>query len=106
MKTTLFFDTGTGNSLWTAEKIAGFLDRAELVALSRYRDRIFHCDSETVGLVFPVHIWGVPSPVIEFLQNLEARQAQYIFAAAVNAGQVAATLLQLQKILNAKNLHL
>ncbi|MRR17688.1 MAG: 4Fe-4S ferredoxin [Deltaproteobacteria bacterium] len=106
MKTTLFFYTGTGNSLWTAQKIAGFLDGAELIALSRYRDEKFHCDAETIGLVFPVHIWGVPPPVCEFLKNLEARQAQYIFAAAVNAGQVAATLLQLQKILNAKNLHL
>jgi len=106
MKTTLFFYTGTGNSLWTAEKIAGFLDRAELIALSRYRDKIFHCDSDAIGLVFPVHIWGVPSPVIEFLQNLEAASVQYIFGVAVNAGQVAGTLLQLQKILNAKNLHL
>ena len=31
MKTTIYFYTGTGNSLWTARKLAGRLDQAELV---------------------------------------------------------------------------
>lgn len=106
MKTTIYFYTGTGNSLWTAGKIAGCLDPSELIPLSRHKKKSLSCDSECIGLVFPVHIWGVPPPVIEFLQRLKADPAQYIFAVAVNAGQVAATLLQLQKLLRAKHLHL
>lgn len=106
MKTTLYFYSGTGNSLWTARKIADGLEQTELICLSSHQKEFSPCDSERIGLVFPVHIWGVPPPVIKFLQHLNADSAQYIFAVAVNAGQVAATLIQLQKRLNAKNLQL
>lgn len=106
MKTTLYYYSGTGNSLWTARKLAGLLDETDLIAISPCRKKQFRCDSEVIGLVFPVHIWGVPPPVVEFLQKLQADSASYIFAVAVNAGQVAATLIQLQKILNVKGLQL
>jgi ferredoxin len=106
MKTTIYFYTGTGNSLWTAGKIAGCLGQTELIPLNRRNKQSFPCDSERIGLVFPVHIWGVPPPVIEFLQSLKADPAQYVFAVAVNAGQVAATLIQLRKLLLAKHIHL
>lgn len=106
MKTTIYFYTGTGNSLWTAGKIAGYLEPSELIPLSRHKEQSLVCDSERIGLVFPVHIWGVPPPVIEFLQRLKADPAQYFFAAAVNAGQVAATLVQLRKILQTKHVEL
>jgi ferredoxin len=106
MKTTIYFYTGTGNSLWTARKIADCVDQSELVPLKRNGDESLQCDSERIGLVFPVHIWGLPAPVIDFVHRLKAGPRQYIFAVAVNAGQVAATLIQLEKLLRAKNLHL
>lgn len=106
METTIYFYTGTGNSLWTAGKIADRLDQSELIPLNRNRKDDFHCDSKHIGLVFPVHIWGLPPPVIDFVHRLKADPAQYIFAVAVNAGQVAATLIQLQKLLVTKGLHL
>lgn len=106
MKTTIFFYTGTGNSLWTARKLAGFLEPSELIPISLEKKQHPPRDADCTGLVFPVHIWGAPPPVIEFLQNWTTEPTQYIFAIAVNAGQVAATLLQLQKILSAKGLHL
>lgn len=106
MKTTIYFYTGTGNSLWTARNLAGRLDQSEVISLSRNKQQSLSCDSERIGLVFPVHIWGVPPPVIEFLRSLKANPTQYVFAVAVNAGQVAATLIQLRKLLHAKHLHL
>ena len=106
METTIFFYTGTGNSLWTAKKIADCLDQSEMVPMSRCGKESFVCNAAHIGLVFPVHIWGVPPPVIEFLQRLKADSKSYVFAVAVNAGQVAATLIQLQKLLQAKHLPL
>lgn len=106
MNTIIYFYTGTGNSLWTARQIAGHLNRAQLIPLSLGRKEPVACDAECIGLVFPVHIWGVPPPVIEFLQRLQAGSSPYVFAAAVNAGQVASTLIQLKKLLQVKNLHL
>ena len=106
MKTTIYFYTGTGNSLWTARKLADHLDQSELVPLKRNREESLPCDSERIGLVFPVHIWGLPPPVIDFVHRLKAGPGQYFFAVAVNAGQVAATLIQLEELLQTKGLHL
>lgn len=106
METTIYFYTGTGNSLWTARKIADRLDQSELVPLNRNSKDAVHCDSERIGLVFPVHIWGLPLPVIRFIRRLNVDPAQYFFAVAVNAGQVAATLIQLKDLLIAKGQHL
>jgi ferredoxin len=53
-----------------------------------------------------VHIWGVPHRVLAFLDILAGKTSKYYFAVAVNAGQVAATLLQLKKAMIAKGLEL
>lgn len=106
METTIYFYTGTGNSLWTARKIVEGLGPAELIPISFRREQSFRCDSLRIGLVFPVHIWGVPQPVVQFLHRLKADSATYVFAVAVNAGQVAATLIQLRQLLLARHLHL
>lgn len=106
MKTTLFFYSGTGNALWTAEKIAVRLESADIDALARRREKVVRPPSPGVGLIFPVHIWGVPPPVLNFIDRLEVAPDQYLFAVTVHAGQVAATLVRLQKHLRARGLFL
>lgn len=99
MNTVLYYFSGTGNSLWVARELAARLpDGAELVSLSgRYPLPAADCDR--LGLVFPVHVWGVPRRVIDFVRQLQVGPECYIFAMAVNAGQVAGTLLQLETLL-------
>ena len=53
--------------------------------------------ADKVGLILPVHIWGLPHGVIHFVNRLQIKRETYLFALAVNAGQIAATLLQLKK---------
>jgi len=98
MNTTIFYHTGTGNSLWVARRIADELGDAELVSISECKDEKKTVGSEIVGFVFPVHIWGVPAPVIRFVNTLKGSQPDYIFAIAVNAGQVSNTLVQLKRL--------
>ena len=62
--------------------------------------------ADRVGIIFPVHMWGVPRRVIAFLNTLAKDPSRYYFAVAVNAGQVAATLLQLKKLMDGKGLSL
>ena len=83
--------------MWVARTLARDLGNAELISIARQNN--FSIDSEVIGFVFPVHIWGVPPRIIEFVRGLRAPRAAYIFAVAVNAGQVANTLVQLKKIL-------
>ena len=104
MTTTIFYYTGTGNSLWTARRLASALGETQCVSLKRCTEEKIVCGAERIGLVFPVHIWGVPPPVVEFVGRLNVDPAQYLFALAVNAGQPAATLIQLQSILREKQL--
>jgi hypothetical protein len=106
MSTTLYYYTGTGNSLWIARILAKELGDAGTISISRISSGTLESRGDAVGIIFPVHIWGVPHPIIAFLNALAKDPSRYYFAVAVNAGQVAATLLQLKKLMHAKGLTL
>jgi ferredoxin len=63
-------------------------------------------NSQAIGVVFPVHMWGVPQPIIKFINEIKALSPQYIFALAVDAGQIANTLVQLKNILKKNGMNL
>jgi len=98
MKTVIFYYTGTGNSLWSARLLAEKLDNAKLLPM-KGADLLAAGAADAVGFAFPVHMWGVPGPVLEFLEKLALKPNVYYFALAVNAGQVSRTLLQLRGFL-------
>jgi Pyruvate/2-oxoacid:ferredoxin oxidoreductase delta subunit len=106
MDTAIFFFTGTGNSLWAARTLAGELGRAEWIPLAAWKREKRGLDAKTIGLVFPVHIWGVPRRVLDFVGELKTLRPDYLFAIAVNAGQVANTLVQLKSVLRESGLNL
>ncbi len=106
MKTDLFFYTGTGNSLWTARSLAKELGDAEIIPITRCSGAPVVSRAAAIGIIFPVHIWGLPPRVIAFADALAKDASRYHFAVAVNAGQVAATLLQLNKRMQARGLSL
>jgi ferredoxin len=99
METTIFYYTGTGNSLWTARTLAKLSGEAELVSISDWMKVKRPINSKVIGVVFPVHMWGVPPPVIKFIGELKALASQYVFGIAVDAGQVANTLVQVKSLL-------
>jgi ferredoxin len=107
MRTTIYAYSGTGNSLWAARTLAGTLGEAEVVpVVQAARATPPRCDSEVVGLVFPVHMWGLPPPIVDFASRLEVREGAYLFAVAVHAGQVSRTLIQLRELLAGRRLAL
>ena len=109
MKTRLYVYTGTGNSLWIARRLALELKEAPLEFmpyLSVGFKGDFKAEADQVGIIFPVHIWGLPIRLIEFINHLQANPETYFFALAVNGGQPAATLLQLQKLISPRKLSL
>jgi len=96
MPTTIFYTTGTGNSLWVARELGQALGGATIRSMAPLPERIVDVDSALVGLVFPVHMWGVPGHVLQFLELLKKDSTKRYFAVAVNAGQVSRTLVQLR----------
>ena len=109
MKMRLFVHTGTGNSLWIARQLALELKDTTLEFmpfLSVDSKRDFVIEADRAGIIFPVHIWGLPIRVIQFINHLQVKPETYFFALAVNAGQTAATLLQLQRLMSTRGLPL
>ncbi len=102
---TIFYFTGTGNSLWVARTLASELGGAELKSIPDWQGKET-IDSRVIGLVFPVHIWGVPRIVLDFIQKLKILNPDSVFAIAVNGGEVANTLVQLKKSLRKEGLNL
>jgi ferredoxin len=103
MKTVIYYYTGTGNSLWTARLMAGELGDTSLYGMSQMTAA---GGADAVGLVFPVHMWGVPGLALRFIEKLEKNPNTYYFAVAVNAGQVSRTLVQLEKLMRVRGITL
>jgi len=105
MKTRLSIYTGTGNSLWVARQLVAALPSTR-VEFMRYPKKSFRVEADAVGIIFPVHIWGLPARVIQFVNHLKVKPGTYLFAVAVNAGQPAATLVQLKRLMAVHHLPL
>ncbi|MBM4341070.1 MAG: 4Fe-4S ferredoxin [Deltaproteobacteria bacterium] len=105
MKTEIFVYTGTGNSLWIAHQLAVALEDTAIKFMP-FLSGEFEVNADRIGIIFPVHIWGLPRRVIRFINHLKPKPETYSFAVAVNAGQPAATLLQLQKLMSVQKMSL
>lgn len=102
MQYTIFYYTGTENSLWIAKRLRDLLGEMRLESMAQGDRASKNADTDAIGFVFPVHMWGVPRRVIDFVKTLKFDLSRYYFCIAVNAGQVAATNLQMKKLVRAK----
>jgi len=98
MKTVLFYFSATGNSLSAARNIAERLGETELISIPDVLNEPFETDSQRIGLVFPVHMFGVPRMVVRFINNLKAPAGAYIFAIATSGGMPCATLKEAARL--------
>ena len=64
----IYYFSGTGNSKWLAEQLAS---KTEDIAVNLIECSVVSSiDNQTIGIVFPIHAWGVPEPVLEFVKKL------------------------------------
>ncbi|MBF0204921.1 MAG: EFR1 family ferrodoxin, partial [Desulfamplus sp.] len=61
---------------------------------------------EKIGFIFPVHWYGPPKKILEFIDSLPGATSKYLFALAVSGGQVAKALIKLEKFINSKKMSL
>jgi ferredoxin len=99
MKTTIFYFSGTGNSLAVAQQIAAKLDSTFLVRIQKPFPKHPDVSADRIGIVFPVYMWGLPGAVKEFAAKLGAGAGKYIFAVTTYGGFPAATLHMLSGVL-------
>ena len=78
----IFYFTGTGNSLYAAQKLA---DEGEKIIsiVDALRSKAFHYTlnaGEKLGFVFPVYFYTVSDPVLELVRKLTVENAGFVYA--------------------------
>ena len=69
-KTTLYYFTGTGNSLYIAKCLKDKLNECELISIaSLINQNSINATSEKVGFIFPVYTWSLPKIVYDFVRR-------------------------------------
>ena len=106
MTTEILCYSGTGNSLWAARQLAAELGDTRLRLQRTLPPGPIHVAADALGLVFPVHIFGVPGPVRRLLDRLEVPAGAYVFAVAVNSGMSARSLPALKAWLGRRRIRL
>lgn len=89
----IFYFSATGNSRWAALQLAEMLgDRA--VDMMKRDPGSYDLTGQTVGLVFPVHAWGVPGPAERFVRKLRGKPsfAYAVATCGAEAGKALETL--------------
>ncbi|MFX0141716.1 MAG: EFR1 family ferrodoxin [Candidatus Hodarchaeota archaeon] len=104
METTVYFFTGTGNSLKIAKVLTEKLRDSELIPIAKiWQMENLNSTSEKIGFIFPLYYSGLPKIVHDFISNLDLSRSNYIFTVITSAGDInEQPLQQLNKILEAK----
>jgi ferredoxin/flavodoxin len=107
----IFYFSATGNSLYTAQKLALSLQEPICNIIDFINQNNFNYilkQGERFGLVFPVYAWGLPKPVITFLQNIQISSftPYYTFAVITCGENIGTSMNTLKKILKKKNIYL
>lgn len=73
--------SGTGNSRYVASQLARELGQ-DCSPLMQTGPASFLRSGESVGMVFPIYSWGLPAPVIDFVNHMRSNDAapeQYLW---------------------------
>jgi ferredoxin len=99
MKTTIYYFSGTGNSLKIARDIAARLGDTTLIPVGKAINEPLDLSADRIGLVFPVYMWGMPDIIARFARRLTVGSDKYLFAVVNYGGFPGATLPSLAKTL-------
>ncbi|MBR1647889.1 MAG: EFR1 family ferrodoxin [Selenomonadaceae bacterium] len=105
MQTEIFYFSATGNSLYAARFLQAALS-AEIFSIPEMlRRKNFVSAAEKVGFIFPMHYYGLPLPVQDFVRELELPNARYIFSVATcGVPYLGCPFTNLNELLAEKNL--
>lgn len=101
---TIYFFSGTGNSIWVAKQLKEKLNDTKLVSISEVvKNDVIEDKSPVIGFVFPIYMWNMPFIVRRFIEKLKVNEQTYYFSVVTNAGSSGNTLPILNKLLKTKN---
>jgi len=98
--TSLYYFTGTGNSLAVARRIAGQIGNCDLFPIPPQvtSSKVILPVADRVGIVCPVYSFGLPAIVAEFASRVMVAGMTYRFAVLTKGGIGDSALKQLDQI--------
>ncbi len=107
MKNTIYYFTGTGNSLQIAKYLKDRLPDTRLIRVCKKNLTITEdTQSDRIGFVFPVYYRGLPQMLFQFLKHLKVSPHTYFFAVSTYGSYPALTLEQIDELLKKKGARL
>jgi Pyruvate/2-oxoacid:ferredoxin oxidoreductase delta subunit len=104
---TIFYFTGTGNSLQVAKDIADQLSGINVCALaSIMQEDSIIINAKSVGFVFPIYFSRIPLLVEKFIEKLTIRSNPYIFAVVTYGGAPSDAIHKLNRLLQKQSINL
>ncbi len=94
----IFYLSGTGNSLYAAQKAQAVLPDCRLENIGSYLQKPYQVDDKVVGIVCPVYCFALPPVVADFVQQLQAAP-EYCFAIVTMGANAGFALKQLRQLL-------
>jgi len=86
MRTIIYYFSATGNSLKVAKDLAQELGEADIVPITKALGSDEADSFDTVGIIFPVYMFGLPLIVADFLKKIKIKNAAYVFCVATFGG--------------------
>ena len=108
MSNTIFYFTGTGNSLKIAKDIAE-ASNSKIISIAKNVSNIHSFTPiNTVGFIFPVYYCGIPKIVMDFMEKKDLSNISYVYVVALygSTGGNAGCIHQARNILFKKGVKL
>lgn len=96
--------SGTGNTEWVAQQLSTFVCDDHLIPLPHNCVGIDFKGIDALGICFPVHSWGIPSIVRDFIQSLpKDHKIPYIYMVCTCGDDIGLTMQEFESLLEKQN---
>ncbi|MEJ8554260.1 EFR1 family ferrodoxin [Tepidibacter sp. Z1-5] len=107
MKTSVYYFSGTGNSLNVAKHIAKGIENAKVVSIASLQNqKVVEDDSERLVIVTPTYYIKLPNIVRKFINKINLEKVDYIAVIATCGGGAGYVLNEAEELLNRKGKNL
>lgn len=107
MTNKIYYFTGRGNSLITAQALSKRLDNPKLMPIRHGLRHNAAEDVDSIGIFTPVIDLGIPAYVLKFIDHLQINDKKtYVYAVVTNGGMPCAAMEQIRKQLKRNGLTL
>ena len=102
----IYYFSGTGNSLYTASKIAEAIGGAEIISVRCKTEDVSAENADVIGFVCPVYEWDIPGTFKEFIKQLTVNPNAYIFMVTTYIAVLGKSFETVEKLLEEKGARL